>query len=69
MKKLKFEKVSNKLTKEELNVLKGGVGFVSGGNNTKTGDTKIVSGSYTAYEQDYKQDSGTIGGGGGTGNG
>jgi len=32
MKNLKFEKVSNKLTKEEMNVLKGGV--MSGGSGS-----------------------------------
>lgn len=40
MKKMKFENVSNKLTKEEMNVLKGGIasGYTVGGKNTVASD-------------------------------
>lgn len=49
MKNLKFENVSNKLTKEEMKVLKGGVECER--SNTYT-DTAITQGSTTVYQAD-----------------
>ena len=51
---MKFENVSNKLTKEEMNVLKGGI--TSGGNRCIVGDTFLPKPNI--WVTDWKDDSG-----------
>ena len=50
MKNVNFEKINNKLTKEEMNVLKGGLAECER-TNTYT-ETRIVQGSTVIYQDD-----------------